>query len=160
MTIRTLKELIATKEMKEALEEILNLSRLAPAQKAFLKAVIIDRLSQRKALQKAFGRDLGYEQELISRALFSDPAVKEVIAAIRQIYLQVVPIAILKEIDIMLDPKNDPEIQLRAAQDIQNRAGLTEQGGGRGSLPVTVIINAPPGTKQTLTQVNVNKDGE
>jgi len=164
-TIKSVRDIVRTPELKEILVDLLGMSNMAEPQKAFLKALFIDGMTQHEAIQEAFGRDLGYAEEPTARAIRQQKSIQEFVGIIKRIYVQLVPVAILKEVDIMLDPVADKELQLRAAQDIQDRAGIGTTGPAN-KLPVTVIINPPPGTPTAVAvqgenvAVQVNQDGK
>lgn len=155
--ISSVRELLKTKEIKEAMEDIIMMSGMSPAQKTFLKSLFIEGESKKKAIKKAFGKDLGYQEEIISQGLLSQKGIKEFVAFLKQFYVQVSPIAILKEVDIMLNPLTDPKVALQASMDIQNRA-MPGQSGGSQQLPHTLIINMPG--SQNMTQVNTQNENQ
>lgn len=152
--ISSIRTMLKTKEICEAMEDIINMSSVSTGVKTFLKAVFLEQLSKKKAIQKAFGKDLGYQEEILSRGLMENPSVKEFVAILKQFYVQIAPIAMLKEVDIMLDPMTDKKVALQASMDIQDRAMPTAQKGNL-AQPVTVIINAPNGNQ--MTQINTNE---
>jgi len=80
--------------------------------------------------------------------------IKNFLDLIRQIYVQIVPLAVVKEVDLLLDPNTSDDVKLRAAQDIQNRAGISEE--TTPNLPVKLVINAPQEGNQAV-QVNIEE---
>lgn len=152
--ITSIRSLLKTPEIKEAFEDIINMSAMSPAQKIWLKSVFIDQEPQKKAIEKAFGKDLGYQEEIISHAILSQKQIQEFADLMRSFYVKASPIAFLKEIDIMMNPLNDPKVQLAAAKDIQDRA-LPQSSGKSGALPVSIVINMP-GSKN-VQQINNNE---
>lgn len=83
--------------------------------------------------------------------------IKNFLELIRQIYVQIVPLAVVKEVDLLLDPNTSDDVRLRAAQDIQNRAGISEE--STSNLPVKLVINAPQEGNQAV-QVNIVEKNE
>ena len=148
--VKNIRELVSNPQIREILSNILELSPLTTPQKSYLKSVFIDGLTTKKAIRKAFGRDLGYGEELVVEGLAKNEAVEEFIAIIKNLYIQVAPVAVLKEVEIMLSPFTPERERLKASMDIQDRAGLGNDnlGSSAKNLPVQVIINTP-------VQVNV-----
>ena len=150
---KSLKAIIATDDVKEILLDILQNSFMSPVQKAYLKGIFIDKLPEKKVIKAVFGRDLGYQADAIRLGITNSKAVKEYMELIKLMYINVVPVAQMKEVEIMLNPFVKPETQLKAAKDIQDRAGLG-QDDTKTALPVTVIINMPGANP---TQVNTEE---
>lgn len=100
------------------------------------------------------GRDVGYAADHITTGLLNNPAVKEFEEVIKIFYMRAVPIAQLKEVEMILNPMVKDKVKLDAIKDIQDRAGMGAQI-KPATLPVNVIVNIP-----TQTNVTVGKEGE
>ena len=152
-----LKQLLATKEMKEAVGDLIETSSLNRIQKKYLKYLLVDNLSKTKAFQKATGLEEGFDTFVLGEEIVKQEDIKNFLDLIRQIYVQIVPLAVVKEVDLLLSPKTSDDVKLRAAQDIQNRAGISED--TTSNLPVKLIINAPQGGDQAV-QINIGDKNE
>jgi hypothetical protein len=94
--------------------------------------------------------------------MFTNEDFNRFVNIMKQLYLRLSPLALVRQTEIMLSKNTPVETALKAAQDIQNRAGL--QAGAHSqsnSLPVTVVIKMPNKADKNLTQVNIlNNNGE
>lgn len=151
----SIKKIVANDDIKAMLLDILELSYISPSQKAFLKATFIEGVPENKAIKRIFGRDLGYQAEAIKLGIMQSAAVKEYMDIIKSLYIRIAPVAQLKEVEIMLNPFTKSETALKAAKDIQDRAGVGTDG-QKSQLPVTVVIQLPGANP---TQVNI-KEGD
>ncbi len=149
---KKVRDIIASDDVKEILLDILDQSFMSPTQKAYIKGVLIERLPERKVIKQIFGYDPGYHVEEHKLAMQRSKAVKEYMDIIKMIYINVVPVAQMTELEVMLSPYTKAETKLKAAKDIQDRAGLTKDGEDtKTKLPVTLIINMPGANP---TQIN------
>lgn len=145
-----LRAVMKSKDMQQAFNEMIEFSAMSEPLKKYVRGVLIEKKTKRKALQKAFGRDLGYQEEALSAAIMNNPSVKDFVDLVKEFHKRMAPVAAMKEVEIMFDPKVDAKTRLDAAKDIQNRAGVVDQSNARSTvLPVTVQINMPQ-------QINVN----
>jgi len=120
---------------------------MSDSQKSYIKAIYIEQKSEQQAIRKVLGFDPGYAKGAFKIGLLKNPAVKEFLDVIKLFYIQIAPVAQLKEVDLMLTAR-DPEVQLRAAKDIQDRAHLGPES-DKAALPVTVVLNLPQQTNVT-----------
>ena len=141
LTTIPLKDIVANDDISALIGNILDLSGMTTAQKAFFKAIFLEKKDQRQALKKAIGTDPGYQTEVFREGLMRHKAVKEFMEMMKLFYIRVAPIAQLKEVELLLTSKDDDTV-LKAAKDIQDRANLGAEG-QKASLPVQVIINMP-----------------
>ena len=140
-SITSIRTLIANPEIKGLLEEIIDMSAMSEPQKNFVRAVFVEGLSQKKAVKAAFGNDLGYGAEITDRAMLQTSQIKEFADIIKGIYIKVAPVAVMKEVEVMLTGDHDQA--LAAARDLQDRAGAGANAANQNNLPVQVIINMP-----------------
>lgn len=158
VAIRGFRELMQDDEITAAMEDILEVSTMSAPMKTYIRSVFIDKLSKPKAIKKAFGRDLGYQEEALVGSIMENPAVKEFVELVKEFYVRAAPIAALKEVDIMLSTKNE-EVALKAARQIKEGAGIGVEQKGQNQLPVKIVINMP-GAQQKNTQIIMPKVGE
>ena len=142
----TIKELLRNEDIRSVMEDILETSRMTEPMKAYIRGVFIERKTKKQAIQKAFGRDLGYQEEAITGSIMESAPVKEFVDMIKMFYVRVAPIAALKEVEVMLDPHTDAENKLKAARQIKEGAGIGTDGGKGQQLPVRIVINMPQQT--------------
>lgn len=156
LAVKGLREMMANDEISSAMEDILEVSPMSQQMKIYIRSVFIDKLSKKKSIQKAFGKDLGYQEEAIAGSIMENPAVKEFVDLIKEFYINVAPIAALKEMDIMLTTKNE-EVALKAARQIKEGAGIGVEQKEGNHLPVRIVINMP---QQHNTQIVMPKTEE
>ncbi|MGB9832845.1 MAG: hypothetical protein ACPLPP_05015 [Caldisericum exile] len=143
--------------MKEAVADLIEFSSLNKVQKKYLKFLLVDGLDKQLALSKATGLAPSFNTMVLGEEIVKQDDIKSFLDLIRSIYVQIVPLAVVKEVDLMLSPNTSDDVKLRAAQDIQNRAGVTETATSQ-NLPVKLVINPPTGEKTNqLIQVNIEK---
>jgi len=142
--------------MKEAVNELIETSSLNKVQKKYLKFLLVEGLSKPKALSKATGLSSSFDTTILGEEIVKQDDIKSFLDLIRNIYVQIVPFAVVKEVDLMLDPKVSDDVKLRAAQDIQNRAGISEAP-NTNRLPVNLVINPPQGEGKQAVQVNIGE---
>lgn len=141
-TVRDIRQLMSDKKLRNAVENLLELSTMTEPQKQFIKSLFIKGESKKTAIRKAFGKDLGYREEILSRSIMKTAPVQEFVKALREIYVKAAPLAIITELDLMLSSK-DEKVRLVAAQSVQKKAGLDQASQKSGDLPVQVVINMP-----------------
>jgi hypothetical protein len=142
-SIKEMRNLLASPEISSAMMDILQASSLSKPQRIFLEEVFIKRKTRKIAISKAFGRDLGYQEDAVAVGILNHPEVKDFLDMIKLFYIQVAPIAALKEVEIMIDERTSTSDALKAAKQISDKAGLaTEEGEGK-HLPVNIQINIP-----------------
>lgn len=129
-------------------------SSLNRVQKKYLKFLLVDGLSKKEALSKATGLSDNFDTLILGEEIVKQDDIKHFLDLIRQIYVQIVPLAVVKEVDLMLNPNTSDDVKLRAAQDIQNRAGISEAP-SVSKLPVNLVINPPQGEGKQAVQVNI-----
>lgn len=79
----------------------------------------------------------------------------------KSLLLQLSPLATIRMAEIMLDKNTPVETALKAAKDIMDRAGLSQNQAPANNLPVNVVIKIPKGEeKQINTQVNILTNGQ
>jgi hypothetical protein len=148
--------------MKEAVTDLIETSSLNKAQKKYLKYLLVDGLRPDQAFSKTTGlhpkfQEKNFDNVVLGQQLVKQDDIKNFLELIRQIYVQIVPLAVVKEVDLLLDPNTSDDVRLRAAQDIQNRAGISEE--STSNLPVKLVINAPQEGNQAV-QVNIVEKNE
>jgi len=144
-SLKDVRELLAIKEVSTILENILDTSSLSEPIKNYLKEVFIERKTPKKAINKVFGRDLGYQEEALKEGIMHSPAVKDFLEVVKLFYVRVAPIAAVREVEILLTGK-DKEA-LTAAKGIKQSAGLIEEPQKGSQLPVNITINMPGSPK-------------
>lgn len=158
-TMTDVRKLLRTKQMSAILESMIELSPLPEPQRIFLKEVFIKKTPRQKAIKKAIGTQHGYDEEKLVESLVKHPVVKEFVDLVKLMYIQVAPIAALKEVEMILNPTTKQEVRLDAIKDVQNRAGIRSDSDTKSEeLPVQVIINMPTAHSAPInTQVNVGE---
>ena len=151
----SIKKIVANDDIRAILLDVLELSYMSPAQKAYLKATFIEGIPEKTALKRVLGRDPGAKVEELKLGLLQSNAVKEYTEIIKSLYIRIAPVAQLKEVEIMLDPFTKKETALKAAKDLQDRAGIGADS-KQPQLPVSVIINMP-GANPIQNNVEVKK---
>jgi len=144
--------------MKEAVTDLIETSSLNKIQKKYLKYLLVEGLRPDQAFSKTTGLHSKFKENfdnvVLGQQLVKQEDIKNFLDLIRQIYVQIVPLAVVKEVDLLLDPNTSDDVKLRAAQDIQNRAGISEE--TTPNLPVKLVINAPQEGNQAV-QVNIEE---
>jgi len=133
---------------------LIETSSLNRVQKKYLSFLLVDGLSKKEALSKATGLSDNFDTLILGEEIVKQDDIKNFLDLIRQIYVQIVPLAVVKEVDLMLNPNTSDDVKLRAAQDIQNRAGISEAPNAN-RLPVNLVINPPQGEGKQAVQVNI-----
>lgn len=152
-SLTSIRNLMKSEELRDIMDDILDLSNISKPQKKYLKAVFLEKKSKKKAIKEAFGRDLGYQEEAIAQGIMDHPAVQEFVELVKLFYVKVAPVAALKEVEMMLDPKTDDKVRAGVIKSIKATAGVGGDSVDKGDLPVRIVINMP---QQHNTQVNVN----
>lgn len=156
-SIADVRNLLASPGIRECMEDILNTSTMTEPIKEYLRLVFLEKKSQKKAIRKAFGADLGYQENLVTTGVMNHPEVKAFLEMVKSFYVQVSPIAALKEIEILMKPTTSDETRLKAIENIHKKAGLLDSEGAKKELPVTLVINMPKVEAEHSTQaVQVN----
>ena len=150
-SLSSIRSLLSSKAIQDAMEDILETSNMTENQKIYLREVFFKRSPKKKAIKKAFGRDLGYQEEAIVTGMMNHPEVREFVNMVKLFYVQVSPIAAVSEVEVLLNPKTSQETKLAAANSIQKKAGIFEEAEGAKDLPVNLVINMPGSNP---TQVN------
>jgi len=153
-SLTSIRQLLTNPEIQDLLEEILVASTLKEEYKTYLRSVFIKRKAHDKAIKDAFGKDLGYQEDIIVAALRDNQVVKEFLDIIKGLYIQFTPVASLKEFEMILNPNTQDKVKLAAIQDVKETAGMYGSQTRSGDLPVRITINVP------VTQaVQVNEKG-
>lgn len=150
-SLTSIRSLLSSPAIQAAMDDILETSSMTENQKIYLREVFFKRSPKKKAIKKAFGRDLGYQEEAIVTGMMNHPEVKEFVNMVKLFYVQVSPIAAVSEVEVLLNPKTSQETKLAAANSIQKKAGIFEEAEGAKDLPVNLVINMPGSNP---TQVN------
>ena len=153
-SLTSIRQLLTNPEIQDLLEEILVASTLKEEYKTYLRSVFIKRKSHDKAIKDAFGKDLGYQEDIIVAALRDNQVVKEFLDIIKGLYIQFTPVASLKEFEMILNPNTQDKVKLAAIQDVKETAGMYAGQARSGDLPVRITINVP-----VQQNVQVNTEG-
>lgn len=148
--MQTIKSIMRHKEIVEVVEELLEVSYLSETQRSFMHSLFVERLGRTQAAQKALGKKLGPQKDLIAQGMLNDKQVREFVEMIQGFYQQLVPLAAIKETEVLLDEHTKPETRLLAAKQIKESAGIGVQGQGAAALPVSITINIPTQTNITI----------
>jgi hypothetical protein len=160
-TIKDTKSLLATPAISEAMMDILETSRLTEPQKTFLREVFINRSTRKDAVQTAFNRNLKGQEDAVATGILNHPDVQEFLDMVRMFYVQVAPVAALKEVEVMLDPRSTNKDKLTAAKQISAKGGVTEIQEEKGNLPVNITVNMPSQEPRTVIEMsNDEVEGE
>ena len=148
-----LRELLSQDAIAAVFDSILETSPINQIQKDYIKAVFIKQKDPKKAMKKLVGRDAGAGEQALYKAMMNHPAIKEFEEVVRIFYMRAVPVAQMKELEMIFNPLVKDKVKLDAIKDIQDRAGMGAQVKQPG-LPVNVIVNIP-----TQHNITVNKEG-
>lgn len=155
--IRDVRGLLASPGIRDCMEDILNTSSMSEPMKVYIRELFFEKKSQKKAIAKAFGTDLGYQEEIITAGVMNHVEVKRFLEMIKLFYVQVSPIASLKEVEILLKPTTTDDNRLKAIESIHKKAGLLgDSSSSKKELPVQLVINMPKSDAPATNAVQVN----
>ena len=152
-SITGIKKLLGSKETKDAMLQIIDLSSMNEAYKKFLRLVFIEGVGKESALNK-ISPALGKEFDPVAKNatinnILQHPEVKDFLEMLKLWYVQVAPVAALTEVDIMLSLTTPADVKLKAAQSVLKRGGMGDDEGKKDTLPVMVNIIMPPQVQET-----------
>ena len=156
----TLNKLLFSPEVRQAINELIEASDMGEGSKEFFRKMFSSSNEKRKFVKAILG-DKGSVTSLFAEKMFSNEDFNRFITLMKQLYLRLSPLALIRQTEIMLSKNTPVDTALKAAQDIQNRAGLQAGAASQSNnLPVTVVIKMPKADKN-LTQVNIlNNNGQ
>ena len=157
----TLNKLLFSPEVRQAIEELIEASDMNQGSKEFFKKMFSSSYEKKRFVRAILGDERSVTS-LFAEKMFTNEDFNRFVNIMKQLYLRLSPLALVRQTEIMLSKNTPVETALKAAQDIQNRAGL--QAGAHSqsnSLPVTVVIKMPNKADKNLTQVNIlSNNGE
>jgi len=156
----TLNRLLFSPEVRQAVEELIEASDMNQGSKEFFRKMFSSSHEKKRFVRAILGDERSVTS-LFAERMFTNEDFNRFVNIMKQLYLRLSPLALVRQTEIMLSKNTPVETALKAAQDIQNRAGLQAGANSQSNnLPVTVVIKMPKADKN-LTQVNIlNNNGE
>lgn len=152
----TLNKLIFSPKVKNAIDELISSSSMPEASKDFFKSMFGNNKEKRKIVRAI----LGDEQNLTNLfygSVMTDEQTIKFVNLMKSLLLQLSPLATIRIAEIMLDKNTPVDTALKAAKDIMDRAGLSQNQSPTNNLPVNIVIKVPKDKEknQINTQVNI-----
>lgn len=160
LTGLTLNKLIFSPKVRNAIDELISSSTMPQASKEFFKSIFSNQREKRRLVRAILG-DENNLTNLFYGSVMNDEQTIKFVNLMKSLLLQLSPLATIRMAEIMLDKNTPVETALKAAKDIMDRAGLSQNQSSANNLPVNVVIKIPKGEeKQINTQVNILTNGQ